>query len=43
MREALRVLNTAETRYGFSPQREECPVGGAGIEACGKALPDDTP
>ncbi len=42
MREALRVLDAVETKYGFGTQREERPVGGAGIEACGKALPDDT-
>lgn len=42
MREALRVLDAVEQEFCFSTQRKECPVGGAGIEACGKALPGDT-
>ena len=42
MHEALSVLSAVEQKYGFSTQRVEKPVGGAGIDACGKALPADT-
>ena len=42
MHEALRVLSAAEQKYGFNTQRVEKPVGGAGIDASGKALPEDT-
>ncbi len=42
MNEALRVLRAVEKKYGFSVQCVEKPVGGAGIDACGKALPVDT-
>ncbi|MFM8357725.1 MAG: isocitrate/isopropylmalate family dehydrogenase, partial [Verrucomicrobiota bacterium] len=42
MREALRVLRAAETRGGFHLRLTEAPVGWAGIDAAGRALPDDT-
>ena len=42
MHEALRVLSAVEQKYGFSTQRVERPVGGAGIDAFGKALPAET-
>ena len=42
MREALRVLDAAEERCGFRTERREYKVGGAAIDACGKALPDET-
>ncbi len=42
MEQALRVLDALEKKYGFSTQRTACPVGGAAIDACGKALPEST-
>ena len=42
MREAIRVLRAAEKRFGFSVEITEAPVGWAGIDAAGKALPDAT-
>jgi hypothetical protein len=42
MREALKVLRVAEKKFGFTLQMAEAPVGWAGIDAAGKALPDDT-
>lgn len=42
MREALRVLDAVEKRYGFRTERREYAVGGAAIDACGKALPPET-
>ncbi len=42
MAEALKVLAAASSRYGFSVSYEEHFVGGAGIDNCGKALPDET-
>lgn len=42
MREALGVLDVSEEKYQFRTQRTAMPVGGAGIDACGKALPADT-
>lgn len=42
MAQALLVLDAAAARFGFSVQREEFPVGGAAIDACGRALPDET-
>ena len=42
MDEALRVLDAVESRFGFRTERTKCFVGGAGIDNCGKALPDET-
>ncbi len=42
MNEALRVLSAVEEKYGFRTHRTAMPVGGAGIDVCGKALPADT-
>ncbi len=42
MDQALRVLDALEAKYGFSTHRTACPVGGAAIDACGKALPAAT-
>src|ERR1041385_3758754 len=42
MREAIKVLRTAEKKFGFTLQITEAPVGWAGIDAAGKALPDAT-
>lgn len=42
MREAIRVLRAVEARHGIRFQITEAPVGWAGIDAAGKALPDAT-
>ncbi len=42
MEQALRVLDALETKHGFATERTSCPVGGAAIDACGKALPAAT-
>ncbi|HIX88337.1 MAG TPA: 3-isopropylmalate dehydrogenase [Candidatus Akkermansia intestinavium] len=42
MEEALRVLDALEARYGFTTERKACYVGGAAIDHCGKALPEET-
>ena len=42
MREAIKVLRAAEKKFGFSVETTEAPVGWAGIDAAGKALPDAT-
>src|SRR5262245_28035120 len=42
MREAMKVLRAAEQKFGFALQITEAPVGWAGIDAAGKALPDAT-
>lgn len=42
MREALRVLEAAQAAYGFETRLDECHVGGAGIDHCGRALPEET-
>src|SRR3954469_3824297 len=42
MREAIKVLRAKEKKFGFTLQLTEAPVGWAGIDAAGKALPDDT-
>ncbi|MBI3849491.1 MAG: 3-isopropylmalate dehydrogenase [Verrucomicrobia bacterium] len=42
MREAIRVLHCAENKFGFKLDITEAPVGWAGIDAAGKALPDAT-
>lgn len=42
MREAIKVLRVAETKFGFQLHLTEAPVGWAGIDAAGKALPDAT-
>src|SRR5271163_447908 len=42
MREAVKVLRAAEKKFGFTAGVTEAPVGWAGIDAAGKALPDAT-
>ena len=42
MREAIRVLRAVETRFGLTLQITAAPVGWAGIDASGQALPDAT-
>jgi 3-isopropylmalate dehydrogenase len=42
MREALNVLRAIGTRFSLSFEITEAPVGWAGIDAAGKALPDAT-
>jgi 3-isopropylmalate dehydrogenase len=42
MAEALRVLDTIETKYGVTFERTHANVGGSGIDNEGKALPDTT-
>ncbi|HUA64674.1 MAG TPA: 3-isopropylmalate dehydrogenase [Alphaproteobacteria bacterium] len=42
MREAIKVLRAAEKKFNFSCNITEAPVGWAGIDAAGKALPDAT-
>lgn len=42
MREAIKVLRVAEKKFAFALDLTEAPVGWAGIDAAGKALPDAT-
>jgi 3-isopropylmalate dehydrogenase len=42
MREAIKVLRAVEKKFSLSFQITEAPVGWAGIDAGGKALPDKT-
>ncbi len=42
MREALRVLRATAVRFSLDLQISEAPVGWAGIDAAGQALPDAT-
>ncbi len=42
MREAIKILRVVEKRFGFNLGITEAPVGWAGIDAAGRALPDDT-
>jgi 3-isopropylmalate dehydrogenase len=42
MREAIKVLLVAEQKFGLKLEITEAPVGWAGIDAAGKALPDAT-
>ncbi len=42
MREAVKVLRAVGQRFGLQFNLTEAPVGWAGIDAAGKALPDDT-
>jgi 3-isopropylmalate dehydrogenase len=42
MREAIKVLRAVEKKFDLSFQITEAPVGWAGIDAAGKALPDAT-
>lgn len=42
MREAIKVLRMTEKKFSFTLQITEAPVGWAGIDAAGKALPDAT-
>jgi 3-isopropylmalate dehydrogenase len=42
MREAVKVLRVTEKKFGFKLEITEAPVGWAGIDAAGKALPDAT-
>lgn len=42
MREAIKVLRVVEKKFSLQFEITEAPVGWAGIDAAGKALPDDT-
>jgi len=42
MREAIKVLRVTERKFGFGLEITEAPVGWAGIDAAGRALPDAT-
>jgi 3-isopropylmalate dehydrogenase len=42
MREAIKVLRAVEQRFSLKIEITEAPVGWAGIDAAGKALPDAT-
>ena len=42
MREAIKVLRATEKKFRLQAQITEAPVGWAGIDAAGKALPDAT-
>jgi 3-isopropylmalate dehydrogenase len=42
MREAIKVLRVVEKKFGFKLEITAAPVGWAGIDAAGKALPDAT-
>ncbi len=42
MREAIKVLRVVEKKFSFTLAITEAPVGWAGIDAAGKALPDAT-
>jgi len=42
MREALKVLHAVERRFGLRLEITEAPVGWAGIDAAGSALPEET-
>ena len=42
IREALKVLRATEDKFGFQLDVTQAPVGWAGIDEAGKALPDDT-
>jgi 3-isopropylmalate dehydrogenase len=42
MREAIKVLRVAEKKFGFKLEIAEAPVGWAGIDTAGEALPDAT-
>lgn len=42
MAEALKVLRTVEAQFGLKFECQEAPVGGAGIDTEGKALPQTT-
>src|SRR5688572_32554597 len=42
MREAIKVLRAVEKKFPVSFQITEAPVGWAGMDAAGKALPDAT-
>ena len=42
MREAIKVLRVTERKFGFALNITEAPVGWAGIDAAGKALPEAT-
>ena len=42
MEQALRVLDAVESKFSFATARVACYVGGAAIDHCGKALPEET-
>lgn len=42
MAEALKVMDAAAKKFGFTVTRDERLVGGAAIDACGRPLPDET-
>ncbi|MCJ7830103.1 MAG: isocitrate/isopropylmalate family dehydrogenase, partial [Desulfobacterales bacterium] len=42
MREAIKVLEAAQRKFGFDLQRTFADVGGSAIDRHGQALPEDT-
>ena len=42
MAEAAKVLRAVEKKFGFTIKETPMPVGGAGIDQTGKALPSET-
>jgi len=42
MREAIKVIRAVEKKFAIVFEITEAPVGWAGIDAAGKALPDET-
>ena len=42
MAQALKVLDAVSGKFGFTVSRKVAFVGGAGIDHCGKALPEET-
>jgi 3-isopropylmalate dehydrogenase len=42
MRQAIKILRVTEKKFGFTLTLTEAPVGWAGIDAAGQALPDKT-
>ncbi|SEP67508.1 3-isopropylmalate dehydrogenase [Ectothiorhodospira magna] len=40
--EATRLLNALKDRFGLAVELEEAPIGGAGYDAAGQPLPDET-
>lgn len=40
--EAVKVIRTLRTKFGLDLQTDEAAIGGAGYEAAGKPLPEDT-
>src|SRR6478609_1539304 len=40
--QALKVLHSIEEKYGYQFNLKEAPIGGAGVDAAGVPLPEDT-